>query len=167
MSGWGKVVRAGMKGETGGEPKSISRASERLVGDRIIRKANALRERGPLEILRRGEEFHAAIPESPPTLNFPVALCVVPTGGGVLGACGGKNSSEQSGQELGSSIGMDDIRCATGEPYCVEEGGNESGCGAVLEWEDKDGFRETVHDCQSFGLASDGLTLALEVHGVA
>ncbi len=62
---------------------------------------------------------------------------------------------------------MDDIRCATGEPYCVEEGGIESGRGAVLEGEDKDGFRETVHDSQSFGLASDGLTLALEVHGVA
>jgi hypothetical protein len=62
---------------------------------------------------------------------------------------------------------VNDIRCATGKPYGIEEGGNEGGRGAVLEGKDKDGFREAVHDSQSFGLASDGLTLALEVHGVA
>ena len=62
---------------------------------------------------------------------------------------------------------MDDVRCAAGEPNCVEEGGDEGGRGAVFEGKDKDGFREAVHDSQSFGLASDGLTLALEVHGVA
>ncbi len=101
------------------------------------------------------------------TLYFPVALCVVTTGSGVLCACGDENSSEQLGQKLGSSIGVDNVRCATGEPYCVEEGGNEGGRGVVLEGEDKYGFREAVHDSQSFGLASDGLTLALEVHGVA
>jgi hypothetical protein len=33
--------------------------------------------------------------------------------------------------------------------------------------EDKNRFRETVHDCQSFGFASDGETLALEVHRVS
>ena len=62
---------------------------------------------------------------------------------------------------------MDDFRCASGKPDGVEEGGNEGGRGAVLEGEDENSFGETVHDCQSFGLASDGLTLALEVHGVA
>ena len=85
----------------------------------------------------------------------------------MLCARGGENSSEQLGQKLGSSIGVDNIRCATGEPYCVEEGGNKGGRGAVREGEDKNGFREAVHDSQSFGLAGDGLTLALEVHGVA
>jgi hypothetical protein len=85
--------------------------------------------------------------------HFPVALCVVTTGGGVLCARGGENSSEQLGQKLGSSIGVDSVRCATGKPYCVEEGGNEGGRGAVLEGEDKNGFREAVHDSQSFGLA--------------
>ena len=62
---------------------------------------------------------------------------------------------------------MDDFRCASGKPDGVEEGGNEGGRGAVLEGKDENSFGETVHDCQSFGLASDGLTLALEVHGVA
>ena len=62
---------------------------------------------------------------------------------------------------------MDDVRCASGKPDGVEEGGNEGGCGAVLEGKDENSFGETVYDCQSFGLASDGLTLALEVHGVA
>ena len=62
---------------------------------------------------------------------------------------------------------MDDVRCASGKPDGVEEGGNEGGRGAVLEGNDENSFGETVHDCQSFGLASDGLTLALEVHGVA
>ena len=89
------------------------------------------------------------------------------TGGGVLSAGGSENGSEQLGQELGSGIGVDDVRCASCEPNGVEEGGNEGGCGAVFEGKDKDGFREAVHDSQSFGLASDGLTLALEVHGVA
>ncbi len=113
------------------------------------------------------EWFHTAIPESPSTLDFPVALGVVSTGGGVLCARGGENSSKQRGQELGSSVGVNYIRCATAEPDCVEEGGNKGGRCAVLEGEDKDGFGETVHDSQSFGLASNGLALALEVHGVA
>ena len=62
---------------------------------------------------------------------------------------------------------MDDVRCAAGEPNCVEEGGDEGGRGAVFEWEDKDGLGEAVHDSQGFGLACYGLTLALEVHGIS
>ncbi len=86
----------------------------------------------------------------------------------MLGAGGGENSSEQElRQELRSGIGVEDFRCASGKPDGIEEGGNEGGRGAVLEGKDENSFGETVHDSQSFGLASDGLTLALEVHGVA
>ncbi len=81
--------------------------------------------------------------KSPPTLYFSVVLGVVSTGGGVLCARDGEDSGEQRGQELGRGIRVDRVRCAAGEPYCVEEGGNESGCGAVFEWEDENGFRET------------------------
>ena len=67
-------------------------------------------------------------------------MCVVTTGDGVLCARGGENSSEQLGQKLGSRVGVDHIRCATGEPYGVEEGGNEGGRGAVREGEAKTVF---------------------------
>ena len=36
-----------------------------------------------------------------------------------------------------------------------------------MEWEDENGLSETVHDSQGFGLASNGLALALKVHGIA
>ncbi len=78
-----------------------------------------------------------------------------------------RTAASSSEQELGSGVGVDNVRCASGKPDGVEEGGNEGGRGAVLEGKDEDGFGEAVHDSQSFGFASDGLTLALEVHGVA
>ncbi len=62
---------------------------------------------------------------------------------------------------------MNGVRCAAGELDGVQEWGNKSEGGAVFESEDKDGFGEAVHDCQGFGFACEGETLALEVHGVA
>ncbi len=69
-------------------------AAERLVRDRIVRKTNALREKRPVKVFVGGQELHAAIPESPPTFNFAVALGVVPAGGGVLGTGGVQHSSK-------------------------------------------------------------------------
>jgi hypothetical protein len=87
-----------------------AKATERFVGDRVMRKTDALGERGTCQVLCRGEELHAPVPKSPPTLDFTIALCVVPTGGGVLGTGGFQHSSEQSREKLGCGIGVDDVR---------------------------------------------------------
>jgi hypothetical protein len=80
------------------------------VRGRVIRKTNALREEGPVEVFSGRQEFHTAIPKSPPAFNFAVALRVVPAGGGVLGASCVKDSSKESGQELGRGVRVDEVR---------------------------------------------------------
>ncbi len=67
---------AGKMRETGGEPKSMENGQR------------PPREERPVKVFVGGQELHAAIPESPPTFNFAVALCVVSAGGGVLGTGG-------------------------------------------------------------------------------
>jgi hypothetical protein len=58
----------------------------------------------------------------------------------------------------------------SGEPrvnqMAFSSGGTKVGAVRSLR-KDENGFGEAVHDNQSFGLASDGEALALEVHGVA
>ncbi len=48
---------AGKKGETGGEPKSMAKGQgpprDSLVGDRVVRETDALRERGPGQVFSR------------------------------------------------------------------------------------------------------------------
>ena len=89
------------------------------------------------------------------------------TGGGVLGAGGGEDSSEQLGEELGSGIGMDNVRCASPEPNFVEKTGDKRGGGTVGEGDHKHRFGEAIYDSQGLGLASDGKALSLEIHGIA
>ena len=55
--------------------------TERFVRDSVVGKANALGEGRPVKVVSWRQEFHSAIPESPPTFNFPVALCVMAAGG--------------------------------------------------------------------------------------
>ncbi len=62
---------------------------------RVVCKANALREERPIKVFGGRQKFHTAIPESPPAHNFAVVLRVVPAGGGVLGASGGKDGSKK------------------------------------------------------------------------
>ncbi len=59
-----------------------------------MRKANVLRGEKPVKVFVGGQKLHAAIPESPSTFNFTIALCVVPAGGGVLGTGGVQHSSK-------------------------------------------------------------------------
>jgi hypothetical protein len=107
-------VIAGKKGEAGGEPKSRENGQrpprDSWGTELLVRETDALRERGPCLVFCGGEELHAPVPKSPPTLDFTIALCVVPTGGGVLGTGGFQHSGEQSGEKLRRGIGVDYVR---------------------------------------------------------
>ena len=63
--------------------------ANRLVRNRVVGIADALGERRPAFVVRRGQKFHGAIPVAPPTSNFTIALGVVPAGCRASGARGG------------------------------------------------------------------------------
>ncbi len=74
--------------------------AERFVRDSVMGEANALGEGRPVKIVGGRQELHCAIPESPPTFNFPIALCVMAAGGGASGAGGSGEMGEEFRHEL-------------------------------------------------------------------
>ena len=93
--------------------------SNRVVRYRIVGKTDALGKCRPGVIFRRREQFHGAVPITPPTLDFSVALGVVATGGGAGSAGRGEHGREEFREELRGGVAMDNIRCTSPEPNFV------------------------------------------------
>jgi hypothetical protein len=77
---------------------------ERLVRRSVVSETDALGKRRPVLIFRRREQFHGAVPVTPPTLDFSVALGVVATGGGAGRASRGEHGREEFREELRGGV---------------------------------------------------------------
>ncbi len=139
----------------------------RLVRRSIVGETDALGKCRPGVIFGRREQFHGAVPITPPTLDFSVALGVVTTGGDASGAGRSEHGREEFREELGGGVAMDNVRCTSPESNFVEKTGDKCGGGTVGEGDHKHRFGEAIHDSQGLGLASDGKALSLEIHGIA
>ncbi len=116
-------------------------------------ETDSLSEARPVEIVRWGQKSHCAIPETPPSLNFSIALWIVPTGGGAHGACGNSNSGHQFREEFRRIIRMDDIRSAASKVNSVQQFRYEGLGLAIQERDDGHHFGEAINDGQGFDFA--------------
>ncbi len=129
MTGSGRIVRVvvgvrargseGRDGRGGQVHLEGANVIDRLVRRSVVSETDALGKRRPVVVFRRREQFHGAVPITPPTLDFSVALGVVATGGGASSAGRGEHGREEFREELGGGIAMDNVRCTPSEPNFV------------------------------------------------